>query len=79
MDDISDDESSRLLRLADQLEDEMEKNVSFKLNAGKRVGNYNLAKCRDVTDQSDLIFAAHLGIEDGWPDVELFYARIVLR
>ena len=79
LDDISDDESSRLLRLADQLEDKMEKNVSFKLNAGKRVGNYNLAKCRDVTDQSDLIFAAHLGIEDSWPDVGLFYARIVLR
>ena len=79
LDDISDDESSRLLRLADQLEDKMEKNVSFKLNAGKRVGNYNLAKCRDVTDQSDRIFAAHLGLEDSWPDIELFYARIVLR
>ena len=79
LDDISDDESPRLLRLADELEDAMGKNVSYKLNAGKRVGNYNLAKCRDVTDQSDRIFAAHLGIEDSWPDVELFYARIVLR
>lgn len=76
---ISDDESSRLLRLADELEDAMERNVSFKLNAGKRVGNYNLAKCRGVTDQSDLIFAAHLAFEDAWPDVELFYSQIVLR
>jgi hypothetical protein len=79
LDHISDDESSRLLRLADDLEAKMEKNVSFKLNAGKRVGNYNLAKCRDVTDKSDRIFAAHLGLEDIWADIELFYARIVLR
>lgn len=79
LEDVSDDESLRLLRLADELEAAMGKNVSFKLNAGKRVGNYNLAKCRDVTDQSDLIFAAHLGLEDIWPDIELFYAQIVLR
>ncbi|MGA9773557.1 MAG: hypothetical protein WBV94_31290 [Blastocatellia bacterium] len=79
LDHISDAESSRLLRLAGELEDAMEENVSFKLNAGKRVGTYNLAKCRDVTDQSDRIFAAHLGLEDIWADVELFYARIVLR
>ncbi len=35
LDDISDDESSRLLRLADELEDKMEKNVSFQIERGQ--------------------------------------------
>ena len=31
----------------------MNKNLVFKLNAGKNIGNYNLARCRHVTDKSD--------------------------
>jgi Eco57I restriction-modification methylase len=69
--------SARLLRLADELENLMTKNLSFKLNAGRRVGNYNLAKCREVTDESDRIFADHLEFQDAWPDVELMYEQIV--
>lgn len=70
--------TKRLMILADQLETMMVKNVSFKLNAGKRVGNYNLAKCRSLTDQSDRIFAEHLGLIDVWPDIERLYNQIVL-
>lgn len=69
--------SASLLRLAEELEELMVRNTSFKLNAGRRVGNYNLAKCREVTDKSDLIFAEHMGFQNAWPDVELMYEQIV--
>jgi hypothetical protein len=75
---VSGGAASRLLGLADELEKLMDENIVFKLNAGKRVGNYNLARCREVTDRSDRVFAARMGIEDAWPDIELFYAQVVL-
>ncbi|HKP86795.1 MAG TPA: hypothetical protein VJZ26_11895 [Blastocatellia bacterium] len=78
LDRVPDAVVSRLSGLADELENLMNENVVFKLNAGKRVGNCNLAKCREVTDRSDRVFAEHLGIEDAWPDIELLYAQIVL-
>ncbi len=68
---------ANLLLLADPLEEMMEKNIAFKLNAGKRVGNYNLARCRAVTDKSDAIFAECLGLADVWEDIELLYAQVV--
>jgi len=64
-----------LLAIAPKLEMAMEEAVQFKLNAGRRVGNYNLAKCRDVTDQSDAILAEVLGFADAWEDIELYYAQ----
>jgi hypothetical protein len=66
-----------LLRMTEDLDKLMRANTSFKLNAGKRVGNYNLAKCRSVTDRSDAIFAEHLGLTDVWDDIELLYTQIV--
>jgi hypothetical protein len=66
-----------LLQFVDELEEMMRKNLSFKLNAGRRVGNYNLAMCREVTDKTDRIFAEHLGFQNAWPDVELMYEQIV--
>jgi hypothetical protein len=69
--------SARLLCLAQELEQVMAKNLSFKLNAGKRVGNYNLAKCREVTDKSDHIFVECLGMQNAWPDIELAYEQVV--
>ena len=68
---------NELLPLADKLENVMEHAISFKLNAGKKVGNYNLAKCRDVTDKSDLIFANHIGLSSILDDIELLYRQIV--
>ena len=55
----------------------MVSNTQFKLNAGKNVGNYNLAKCRTLTDRSDAIFLKALGIEHAWQDIELYYAQAV--
>lgn len=64
-----------LLAIAPKLEKAMEDAVQFKLNAGRRVGNYNLAKCRSVTDRSDAILAEALGFQDAWEDIELYYAQ----
>jgi hypothetical protein len=74
---LQDSASARLLPLTQEMEDLMMKNLSFKLNAGRRVGNYNLAKCREVTDKSDRIIAEHMGFENAWADIELVYEQIV--
>ena len=67
----------RLLDLTSELERAMHENTQFKLNAGKRVGNYNLAMCRRITDRSDAIFLDALDIVDAWEDVELYCAQAV--
>ena len=67
----------RLLPLADGIEAAMEAATSFKRNAGKQVGNYNLARCREATDLSDCIFAEEFGFSDVWHEVELLYAQTV--
>ncbi len=74
---LSSENQRCLLRLVDPLQELMEDNISFKRNAGKRVGNFNLAKCRSITDRSDAIFAEHLGLTNVWSDIELLYAQVV--
>ena len=66
-----------LLQVASRLEAAMAQALQFKQNAGKRVGNYNLAKCREVTDVSDRLFCEAVGIGDVWEDIELYYTQIV--
>jgi hypothetical protein len=48
---------------------------SWAREAARRVGNYNLAKCRDVTDKSDRILAEALGFADVWEDIEFYYGQ----
>jgi len=55
----------------------MNENLVFKLNAGKKVGNYNLARCRNDTDISDRLWAEALGLIPNLEDIELAYAQIV--
>ena len=69
------DNRSGALRAA--LEAEMQANLVFKLNAGKRIGNYNLAKCRDTSDVSDAIWKDALCLQDVWDDVDLAYVQLV--
>jgi len=66
-----------LAALAGELDAAMRDAVSFKLNAGKRVGNYNLARCRHVTDKSDRLLARVCGFDAVWEDVELLYTQCV--
>ncbi len=70
-------DGTQLQKLSSQLDADMRDNVVFKLNAGKRVGNFNLARCRGTTDQSDKIWATALGLADRLDDIELCYAKIV--
>jgi hypothetical protein len=72
---LSEQQRTQLLVIAPELEKAMEAAVQFKLNAGRRVGNYNLAKCRDITNQSDFLLAEALGFSDIWEDIELYYAQ----
>jgi hypothetical protein len=77
LDNLPQTTKQKLLSLVNELEGLMIRNTSFKLNAGKRIGNYNLAKCRVVTDKSDLMFAEYLQLLDVWGDIELLYSQIV--
>lgn len=74
---IPPDSRRELLKISKDLRIAMSRNVTFKLNAGRRVGTYNLAKCRTVTDLSDRIFAKHFGLASVCDDIELFYDRVV--
>lgn len=67
----------QLLGIVPELKAAVEEAVQFKLNAGKRVGNYNLAKCRYVTDKSDARLARAFGFDHVWDDIELLYTQIV--
>jgi hypothetical protein len=67
----------QLKRFVPHLESAMNDALQFKLNAGRRVGNYNLARCRHITDRSDLVFARILGLDKAWDDVELYYTQVV--
>jgi hypothetical protein len=69
--------AKRLPSLVDELEKAMKEAVSFKRNAGKRVGNYNLALCRSVTNSADALLAKHLDLSDVWNDVEEHYSKAV--
>mgnify|MGYP000856258534 CR=1 FL=1 len=62
---------------ADELWHAMQQETSFKLNAGKRVGNFNLARLRALTDKSDVAIARALGIEPIWQEIELLYVQTV--
>ncbi len=66
-----------LLALLPELKSAMAQNVEFKLNAGKNIGNYNLARCRAVTDKVDKLWLEALGLEDLWEDIELEHSLVV--
>ena len=68
---------AELEKLSESLDIAMNENLVFKLNAGKRVGNYNLARCRGVTDLSDKVWADLLGLGQHIDDIDLAYAQIV--
>ena len=74
---INEDHRRRLSALLPELEEAMSANLVFKLNAGKNIGNYNLAKCRHVTDKVDKIWLEALGLSDLWEEVELEHALVV--
>ena len=74
---LSKHQRDQLITLLPDLEGAMNDNTVFKLNAGKNIGNYNLAKCRHVTDKSDKIWLEALGLRELWDEIELEHARVV--
>lgn len=74
---FSEKSSRQLINLVPLLENAMAAAVTSKLNAGKTVGNYNLAKCRGVTDLADKLFLEGLGFTDAWSDIQLLYSRMI--
>ena len=66
-----------LTALLPELANAMDANLVFKLNAGKNIGNYNLAKCRHVTDKADKVWLEAAGLSDLWEDIELEHSLIV--
>lgn len=77
LDRLQPDVRKQLKVIIPELKAVVEEAVQYKLNAGKRVGNYNLAKCRTVTDKSDLVLAKSLGIDYVWDEIELLYVQTV--
>ena len=75
--DFSRERTTEFLKNVPLLERVMMQSTQFKLNASKKVGNYNLGKCRAVTDQTDKIFCKALGLHDVWEDIELYYVQTV--
>ena len=67
----------QLLKFTPKLKDAIYKSTVFKLNAGKQVGSFNLAKCRHITNQTDQIIANAIGFSEVWDDIELLYAQTV--
>lgn len=59
------------------LQSAMVENVTFKRNASKNIGNYNLARCRDVTDKADRLWLEAAGLTDLWEDIELEHSLVV--
>ena len=43
----------------------------------KSIGNYNLAKCRHVTEKADKIWLETAGLGDLWEVIELEHSLIV--
>ena len=70
---------AHVLEISDELEKAMHNNIVYKNNAGKKIGNYNLAKCREITDRSDRLLAEVLGLDDVWEDIELYCAQTIRR
>ena len=67
----------RLLKTVPELTNAMSENVVFKLNAGKNIGNYNLTKCRHITDEVDKVLLEALGLRDLWEEIKLEHTLVV--
>ena len=74
---LSSSTKKTLLSILPDLEAAMSKSIQYKVNAGLRVGAYNLAKCRHVTDRSDALFASEFGFDDVLEDIDLYCAQTV--
>ena len=59
-------EVESLLSLSRSLQSEMPEHLAWQVNAGIKVGRYNMAKLRHLTDRADWLLAQAWGIEDAY-------------
>lgn len=57
---------SALVQMGKDVQEEMEKHIVYKINAGKKIGNYNLRFCRKITDQIDELIFEGMNIPSGY-------------
>ena len=74
---LTEHQRNGLLASLPELEKAMNDKLVFKLNAGKNIGNFNLARCRHITDQTDRVWLEASGLSDLWEEIELEYSLIV--
>ncbi len=60
-----------LRRLAKRLRAEQPKHPLVTKYAGKEMGNYDMSRCRHITDKSDRLVLEHLGLGEYWSDILL--------
>ena len=65
-----------LLELARQLRSEQPKHPVVTRYAGKEMGNYDMLRCRHITDQADRLVLETLGLADHWPALLLADDRL---
>ena len=61
----------KLLKIARKLRVEQPKHPLVTKYAGKEMGNYDMSRCRHITDQADRLILEHLGLGEYWPDILL--------
>lgn len=66
-----------LLRIARQLRREQLRHPLVTKKAGKWNGNYDMSRCRHITDKSDQMVLAQLGLADYWEQVLLSDSELV--
>ena len=64
-----------LLALAKRLREEQPLHPSVTLNAGKVIGNYDMKRCRHITDEAEKLILETLGLSHLWPAVLFADAR----
>ena len=62
--------------LAADLRKEQPEHPIVTLYAGKEMGNYDMLRCREITDRADEIVLKTIGLEHLWPSVLLADARL---
>ncbi len=70
-------EFESLLSLSRSLQSEMPKHLTWQVNAGIKVGRYNMAKLRHLTDRADWLLARAWGIEDSFEAAGLLRDRMI--
>ena len=65
-----------LQKLAKKLDKCQWANPLVSRNASLLIGNFDMRKCRDITDDADRLILDHLGLAEYWPSILLADAKM---